>query len=412
MNTASKHVRSSLKRLKPYQPGKPIEEVQRELGLSRIVKLASNEYPEGPSPEVLEAIHKELAELHRYPEATCYELSRAVCEVYDIGENEVVFGNGANELLEILFHVFNERGEGTVIHAHPSFPIYSLLGQSHFESSRPVALNSSGVHDLEAMAAAIDETTRLIFICNPNNPTGTYVADDALRRFLKSVRDDIVIVLDEAYVEFVTAPDFPDFFALRKLHPGLLSLRSFSKSYSLAGLRVGYLMGDAELIGLVQRARQPFNVNRLAQRAASVAIRQRERVESRRLQNRVGLEFLRVALEELGCQLLPSQTNFLLATVENPPPDMFDRFLAEGVIVRPMGGFGLESGSFRVNVGTPDENQFFRRRTRQGTGKAGLSDAALLSDSSHERRTFWDAESARGQVGESPSTPAQRTGTG
>lgn len=360
MTTATNHVRESLKRLTPYQPGKPIEEVQRELGLDHVVKLASNEYPEGPSPEVLDAIRDELRELHRYPEASCYQLSRAVAEVYSITERELVFGNGANELLELLILVFCDNDDaGTALHAHPSFPIYGLLGQSHHESTRSVPLNADGVHDLRAMAEAIDDSTRIVFLCNPNNPTGTYIRDAELRWFLQEVREDLVIVLDEAYVEFVVADDFPDFFELRSLHPGLMSLRSFSKAYSLAGLRVGYLMGNEELIGLVQRARQPFNVNRLAQRAASVAIRQRDRIRSRRQINREGLEMLERGLRELGCSSLPSQSNFLLATVSDPPSDLFDRLLREGVIVRPMGRFGLGEGSFRVNVGTSDENRLF-----------------------------------------------------
>jgi histidinol-phosphate aminotransferase len=359
MSTAADRVRHSLRKLKPYQAGKPIDELKRELGLCEVIKLASNEYPEPPSPEVIEALKAELDSLHRYPDPSVYELTRVASEHYGIEPSEIIFGNGANELLEILMHVFLDAGKGSVIYAHPSFPIYGLLAQSHYECGCIVPLDAEGVHDLDAMAAKIDDSTRMIFICNPNNPTATYVSEDALKAFLAKVPDDVIVLLDEAYLEFVVADDFPEFFALRSLHPGLVSLRSMSKSYSLAGLRVGYLIGRPEIVEMMQRARQPFNVNRLAQRAACVAFGQRERVAERRAKNRERLAQLGAGLRELGCQILPSQTNFFLATVPDAPDGLFERLLREGVIVRPMQSFGMDAGSFRVNVGTERENAFF-----------------------------------------------------
>ena len=358
MASIEDHVRRSVRELRPYQPGKPIEEVQRELGIPRIVKLASNEYPEGPFPEVVEALQAEVQELHRYPDATWHALLDAACEVYPIGRDEILFGNGANEVLELLVHLLCGEGD-EVLYAHPSFPIYGLLARSHFDTGRSIRLDAHQVHDLDAMAAAINERTRLVFVCNPNNPTGTWVDRDALTGFLEKVPPDVVVALDEAYVEFVTDPDFPDFFSLRQRFPNLVSVRSFSKIYSLAALRIGYCIGSAEVIGLLQRVRQPFNVNRLAQRAAAVALRQTDRVAQRRRDNRRRLDQLIRGLKDLGCEVLPSQTNFVLARPQTVVEELFDRLLREGVIVRPMESFGLGNGSFRVNTGTEEENEFF-----------------------------------------------------
>jgi histidinol-phosphate aminotransferase len=209
------------------------------------------------------------------------------------------------------------------------------------------------------MAEAITEKTRLIFICNPNNPTASYVTHDQLAAFLKRVPSEVVVALDEPYLEFVTAEDFPDWSKLREEHPNLVALRSFSKGYSLAGLRIGYLLGSEEIVSLLHRVRQPFNVNRLAQAAAAKAITCRERVAERRAQNQRRMRRLREGMEELGVAVLPSQTNFYLATVSQLVPNLFERLLRQGVIVRPMHPFGMPERSFRVNTGTEDENEFY-----------------------------------------------------
>lgn len=353
-------IRPAVRALRPYEPGKPIEEVQRELGLDRIVKLASNEYPEGPFPEVAEALRGELAELHRYPDATWHELLDAVTDVYPIGRDEILFGNGANEILELIVHLVAAEGE-QVVYAHPSFPIYGLLSQSHFDMGVSVALTDDHVHDLDAMAAAVTERTRVVMVCNPNNPTGTYVGEDELVRFLERVPRDVLVVLDEAYVEFTTAPDFPDVFALRDRFPNLVSVRSFSKVYSIAALRIGYAIAHREVIAMLQRVRQPFNVNRLAQRAATVALGRQDLVAERCRINRARLDALGRGLEELGCRVVPSQTNFHLAFTPEASTEVFGALLREGVIVRPMHTFGLGAGSFRVNTGTEEENAAFLR---------------------------------------------------
>lgn len=358
MSKLGDRVRKELRELAPYQPGKPIEEVQRELGLERIVKLASNEYPQNAFPEVVEALRKEILELNRYPDATWHDLLDAATALYPISRKEILFGNGGNEILELLVHLTCGPGD-EVIYAHPSFPIYGLLARSHFDTGVSVPLDAEQKHDLPAMLAAITPRTRLIFVCNPNNPTGTWVREAEFTQFMEQVPEDVLVVLDEAYVEFVTDPEFPRFFELRKRFANLASMRSFSKVYSLAALRIGYLLGSEELIGLLQRVRQPFNVNRLAQRAAAVALRHQDRVVERREANRRGLDQLRAGLHALGCETLPTQTNFLLTRPPEPVDDLFGRLLRQGAIVRPMGSFGLGEGSFRVNTGTAEENEIF-----------------------------------------------------
>jgi len=353
-------IRPAVRALRPYEPGKPIEEVQRELGLDHIVKLASNEYPEGPFPEVKDALRAEMDELHRYPDATWHHLLDAVTEVYPIGRDEVLFGNGANEILELIVHLVARDGD-EIVYAHPSFPIYGLLSQSHFDMGVSVPLTGDHVHDLDAMADAITPRTRAVMVCNPNNPTGTYVSEADLVRFLERVPEDVLVVLDEAYVEFVTADDFPDFFRLRERFVNLVSVRSFSKIYSIAALRIGYALGDPEVIGMLQRVRQPFNVNRLAQKAAATALRYQDRVAERRETNRRRLDQLGEGLQERGCRIVPSQTNFYLAFTPQESTEVFGALLREGVIVRPMHSFGLGEGSFRVNTGTEEENAAFLR---------------------------------------------------
>jgi len=323
-----------------------------------VVKLASNEYHEGPWPEVIEAIQQATTQVNRYPDPGCYKLSRAVASVVGVKPTELFFGNGNNEILEMLVHLFVGPGD-KVVYAHPSFPIYRLICQSHFDCGVQVPTTKTYHPDFNAMADAITESTRIVFVCNPDNPTGTYVNAQAFASFLERVPSDVVVALDEAYLEFVTADDFPDFLALRQQYDNLVSLRSFSKAYSLAGLRVGYLIGSEEMVGLLHRVRQPFNVNRLAQAAAAAAIQLQDRVAQRRQETRMKLDQLEVELLRLDCRVFPSQTNFLLVQPPREIDDFFTRLLRLGVIVRPMAPFGLPNGSFRVNAGSEEENEIF-----------------------------------------------------
>jgi histidinol-phosphate aminotransferase len=358
MSGISDRIRPGLRELQPYQPGKPIEDVQRELGLERVMKLASNEYPEGAFAEVQEALREEITRTHRYPDAGWHELLDAVTEVYPLDREEILFGNGANEILELLVHLLVGPGD-EVVFAQPSFPIYGLLSQSHFNGGRAVPLDADLVHDLPAMAEAVTDRTRLVFLCNPNNPTGTYFSETALLEFMDRVPERVLVVLDEAYAEFVTAEDYPRYFELRQRFENLVSVRSFSKIYSLAALRIGYCMGSREVISWLQRVRQPFNVNRLAQRAAALSIRRQDLVAERRATNRRRMVQLREGMEALGCRVIPSQANFYLVFAPGGSEALFDGLLQAGVIVRPMRGFGVSESAFRVNVGCDDENAGF-----------------------------------------------------
>jgi histidinol-phosphate aminotransferase len=364
MSEISKHIRPGLRKLQPYQPGKPIEDVQRELGLERVMKLASNEYPEGAFPEVQEALREEITRTHRYPDGAWHELLDAMTEVYPISSDEILFGNGANEILELLVHMLCGPGD-EVVYPQPSFPIYGLLSQSHFDGGRPVPLDENFNHDLPRMLEAIGPKTRIVFLCNPNNPTGTYFGEKALVEFLDRVPEDVLVVVDEAYAEFVVAEDYPDYFRLRADHPNLVSVRSFSKVYSLAALRIGYCMASSEVIGWLQRVRQPFNVNRLAQRAAALSILRQDLVAERRQTNRRRMETVREGMEALGCRVIPSQTNFFLVFAPGGSEALFDGLLRAGVIVRPMRGFGVEESAFRVNVGSDEENAAFLDALRE-----------------------------------------------
>jgi histidinol-phosphate aminotransferase len=252
---------------RPYTPGKPVEEVQRELGLDDVVKLASNENPEPPLPEVLEAIAAAAARINRYPDGSCYRLTHALAAHLDVSADSLLFGNGSNEVIDMLIRALVSPGENVVFSEH-SFIVYPLTCRAHFECGRAVPLTADDRHDLPAMAAAVDGNTKLAIVCNPNNPTGTYNTSDEFLAFLDAVPAHVIVAVDEAYYEYVSAPDYPQTLSLRAEYPNLVVLRTFSKIHSLAGLRVGYAVGHPDLIAELQKTREPFNVNALSQAAA------------------------------------------------------------------------------------------------------------------------------------------------
>jgi histidinol-phosphate aminotransferase len=342
---------------KPYSPGRPIEEVQRELGLDRVIKLASNDNPEGPLPAVVEAIRQAALKINRYPDAACYELTRKLAAHLDVDPGTLIFGNGSNEVIDMLIRALVSPGEN-VVFSHHSFIVYHLSTQVHFECGRPVPLTADDKHDLPAMAAAVDERTKLVLVCNPNNPTGTYNTVDEFRAFLAAVPDTVIVGVDEAYCEYVTAPDYPRTLAMLAEHPNLVLLRTFSKIHSLAGLRVGYGIGHPDLIGELHKTREPFNVNMLSQAAAVACLENWREVAGRAKRNRDQLEWMETELEALGLTVVPSQTNFIL--VRTPGGDagqLTKALLLKGVIVRPMHAFGLGEGALRISVGLPAENR-------------------------------------------------------
>lgn len=341
---------------RPYVAGKPIEEVQRELGLADVVKLASNENPEGPLPEVVAAVREAAADLNRYPDSAGWELTRALARHLGVPDAAILLGNGSNEVLDIMIRALVSPGEN-VVYAHPSFIVYRLTTDVHFQSGRPVPLDADDKHDLPAMARAVDERTKLLIVCNPNNPTGTYNTAAEFRQLLAAVPARVIVAVDEAYYEYVEAADYPQTLPLLAAHPNLVALRTFSKIHSLAGLRVGYAVGHPELIGELQKTREPFNVNSLAQVAALACLRHADQIPARARRNREQLLWLAGELQRLGLPATPSQTNFLLVRTPGRARALSDALLKRGVIVRPMAGFGMGDDAIRISVGLPAENR-------------------------------------------------------
>jgi histidinol-phosphate aminotransferase len=293
-----------------------------------------------------------LDDVNRYPDGDSFALRRRLAEHLNVATNQLVFGCGADEVLELLAKTFLMPGDEVVM-AWPSFAMYPIVVQGMGGVSVRVPLDGDMVHDLDAMLAAIGEKTKLVFVCNPNNPTGTSFGRDAFEDFARALPDHVVLVVDEAYFEFVRRPDFPDTIACISERRATVVLRTFSKIYGLAGMRVGYGISDPELIGFLERARHPFNVNRLAEVAALAALDDAEHAERTRAVNAAGIEFLTHELTALGYTVWPSDANYLLVRTG---PGYYDALLQRGVIVRPLGGFGLIE-HVRVSVGTPEENE-------------------------------------------------------
>lgn len=338
--------------LKPYEPGKPIETLERELGVSGAVKLASNENPFGPSPRAVEAVRQALGGLHRYPDGACFRLREKLAARLAVAPGQLVFGCGADELLELVAKAFLGPGDECVF-AWPSFAMYPIVARGMGATPIAVPLDADLVHDLDAMRAAVTPRTRIVMICNPNNPTGTSLGAAVFDRFAAQLPDDVVLLVDEAYVDFARRPDFPDSLGWVARRPGTLVVRTFSKISGIAGLRVGFGVADRELAGYLERARHPFNVNLLAEAAAVAALDDHEHRERTVRANAEGVASLRRELGALGIETWPSEANFVLA---RPGDGVYDFLLREGVIVRPLGGFGLPD-HVRITVGLPKENE-------------------------------------------------------
>ncbi|MCC6216327.1 MAG: histidinol-phosphate transaminase [Polyangiaceae bacterium] len=343
-------VTPSIEALRPYEPGKPVEEVTRELGLVEVVKLASNENPLGAGRLAREAVARALGTLHRYPDAAAFRLRERLAAHLGVPRADIVHGNGSNELIELLVRTFTTPAHH-VVFAEPSFVVYRMACQAHGVSFTAVPLRDH-VHDLEAMAAAVRPETRLVFVCSPNNPTGTIVDPGALERFLREVPPSVIVVLDEAYVEYVDAPGHADGCRLRDLRERLVILRTFSKIHGLAALRVGYAVAPERLAAYLDRVRAPFNVGTLGQVAAVAALDDVEHVEHSRGTNRRERAALHARLRDLGLGVVPSQANFVFVDLHRPAREVFEAALQRGVIVRPLAGSWA-----RLTVGIPAENQ-------------------------------------------------------
>jgi len=340
--------------LMPYQPGKPIDELARELGISDIIKLASNENPRGPGPLVQQAIQAQLADLSRYPDGSGYALRQALVEHLGVSAEQITLGNGSNDVLDLITRVAVEPGYEAIVAEH-SFVVYRLAVACAGGTLVTVPARDYGA-DLDAMLAAVTERTRAIFIANPNNPTGTWVSHSALLSFLDAVPPEVWVVLDEAYFEFAQSADYPDGVKLLARYPNLIVTRTFSKVHGLAALRVGYGVSSAEFADLLNRARQPFNVNSLGLAAAAAALQDAQFVSSSVQLNGQGMQQLTSHLQDMGLACIPSLGNFVTVDCGQPGAEVFQRLLHQGVIVRPVTEYGLPQ-HIRVSIGLPEENQ-------------------------------------------------------
>jgi histidinol-phosphate aminotransferase len=339
--------------VQPYVPGKPPEELERELGIREAVKLASNENPLGPSPAVVQALCAAATGTHRYPDDRSYELRAALAAQLGVAPEELALGHGSNELVDLSVRAFATPADHAVI-GGPSFSCYGISLKAANIPTTVVPLRGHLFWDLDALAAACRPETKLIFIDNPNNPTSTHVPRRALEAFLAGLDPSVVVVIDEAYFDFADAPDYSSALALRGARERLIVLRTFSKAYALASLRLGYAIGPAEVVSYLDRIRVPFNVNGLVQVAALAALRDRDHLRRVVELNASERARLTSALGRLGLEVAPSQANFLCVRIDRPGQAVFDALLQQGVIVRPFGP-PLDR-HLRISVGLPDEN--------------------------------------------------------
>jgi len=349
-------------KIKPYVPGKPIDEVRRELGLKSVIKLASNENPYPPSPKVLAAINLAAREINRYPDGGCFLLRRILARKFNIDDDQLIFGNGSDEIIVLAVKAFAAKGDEIII-ARPSFLIYEIASTLSGARLHQVPLKDFR-YDLEAMKARINAKTRIIFIGNPDNPSGTYITQRQAEDFLRAVPKSTLVFFDEAYFEYVHTKDYPDTLSLMKKYPNVMTARTFSKMYGLAGLRVGYGIASREIVDILNRLREPFNVNSMAQ-AAAVAVLGDEAyyrkiardVEEQR-------QYLYQSFENLGVGYEESFTNFILIHVGGDSSQVAGNLLKQGVIIRDMAAWGLK-GYIRVSIGSASENKRFIKTLKE-----------------------------------------------
>lgn len=347
--------RECLNSVRPYTPGKPIEEVERELGIPQAIKLASNENPLGPSPKALEAIQKALPNVNRYPDSHSFYLVRKIAQRMGVRPEEILVGNGSDELITLAARAFLNPGDEVII-ADPTFLIYRIVAQRAQARVRIVP-SKQFRYDLAGMRRAVNRRTKIVFIANPDNPTGSYVTKAEVEQFMADLPDDVIVFFDEAYAELVDAPDYPDGRKYFQNHPVIVT-RTFSKAYGLSGLRVGYGIARQELIQAMHKVREPFNVNSLAQAAAAAALDDTAHLEATRRLLREQKPVIYRALEEAGFTAVPSATNFILFHVGPRAGQLAQTLLKRGIIVREMKAWNLPE-YIRVTIGLPDENKAF-----------------------------------------------------
>lgn len=363
-------VTSGVQSLQPYQPGKPIEELQREYGVSEVIKLASNENPLGTSPRVQSILAKEFDSFARYPDGNGFALKKMLAEKHDVSMEQITLGNGSSDPLEFVVRVFTQPGDEVLFSEH-AFAMYPIVTQAASATAVVApALSSSQNkwgHDLDAMAERINERTKVIFIANPNNPTGTSLGGDELEAFIAKVPKSTVVVVDEAYFEYASEPalgviDYPDATQWLDRYPNLMVTRTFSKAYGLAGLRVGYSLSHPDLANLLNRIRPPFNVNSLALAAACESLEDSNHIAKAVALNAQEMESTTRAFEQMGLKHIPSVGNFVCVDVSDSMGRdglaVYDALLHEGIIVRPVANYGMPN-HLRVTLGLPEENEKF-----------------------------------------------------
>lgn len=350
----SKRAVSGVRNLHPYQPGKPIAELERELGIANIVKLASNENPLGISPKAKAAIEKATEEVTLYPDANGYYLKTALAEKYALSFNQLTLGNGSNDVLDLIVRTFVEPGDKVVCSEH-CFIAFPISAQAQGAEIVTVPAKNFG-HDLAAMQAVINDETKLVYLVNPNNPTGTWLRERELKSFLQSIPPEVVVIYDEAYFEYaVGTPEYPNAIQWLADFPNLIVLRTFSKAFGLAALRLGFAASHTDLADLLNRVRQPFNCNSLAMAAGVAVLADKAYVEQAVELNRAGLMQLADGLRKFGLEVIPSLGNFLCVDLQRPARGVYDAMLKEGVIIRPIGNYGLPN-HVRISVGLSEHN--------------------------------------------------------
>ncbi|WP_022852251.1 histidinol-phosphate transaminase [Limisalsivibrio acetivorans] len=341
--------------LKPYIPGKPVKELERELGVEKALKMASNENPLGPSPKAMEALKDFMPEMGRYPYGDVYYLRKKLAKRLNVDGDRIIFGTGSNEIIELAMRTFVSTDEHVMSPA-PSFSVYGIIAQAMRASCKWIPTKEDFSYDFEKLAEEIDDKTRIIFLANPNNPTGLHFTDEELVNFMEKVPADCIVVMDEAYYEYVDANDYPDTIKMLDKYPNMMVMRTFSKAYGLAALRVGFAVGHPDAIDMLNRVRQPFNTNMGGQIAAEAALDDSDFLRRVIHENRQGKAYIYRELERLGIEYVPTQANFMLVKVGDGEK-VFNELLKEGVIVRYLGpGLGEY---IRVSIGTADENGTF-----------------------------------------------------
>lgn len=352
---------SSIRDLTPYQPGKPIEELERELGITSSIKLASNENPLGPSQKVVLAAQEALSKAHFYPDGSCYELKQALSQFLSVNPEKITIGNGSENILELITKAYLNKDSAAVVSQY-AFLTIQILIQSYGAEMRMVPANQWG-HDIPAMIKAVNEKTRILFLVNPNNPTGTYTNEKDFRLLMESVPPHVLIIADEAYSEYISQTDYPDALNYLSDYPNLIITRTFSKVYGLAALRLGYAISSPEIADILNRARLPFNVNTIASKAACAALCDQEHVKKSVALNAQGMLQVEEGLQKLPLPYIPSIGNFITIDVTDAA-NMYQKLLLEGVIVRPLKAYDMPR-HIRVTIGTYEQNERFLATIRK-----------------------------------------------